>query len=259
MTANFQYIVGMGFGVQVPGFQNAGAGTGMGSGASQASLLGPGAGTGMTKDVYWGWHKTDTGEGITNFQHWCIQVGDIWYENANAGRSSDGKPFEVNDGIPEKALIQQLVDKDRTAPLHRHKIGQTNLTHEEILQLMKAYKSRRDYQLMASLCGGPNKEGSKVGNCQTLVWHLASKMGCLDRRLVNSDYDDALLLPIPQPGSAPRNRCAVLVGSCTGSWVGSSYTSSWCKRCGYWYCPYHATASDKCGPIGAFHVCYTSH
>jgi hypothetical protein len=212
--------------------------------------------------VTWGWHKTDGGNfanALSNFQHWAIKVGDVWYENWNTGLSATGKDFEVN-WMSHDEFMKMLSNKTRMAPVKYKNLGSTNATHQQIEGWMKEYSNGRKYDLKASLNWPPSPSNKTTGNCQTLVHFLAQKMGAQVNMgpLNGSNYSGCSTFPIPQPGSAPRNKCDVTAGSCTGSWSGASYTSEWCGRCGHWYCPYHAPPSESYKVAGGCHTCYSN-
>eukprot|EP00908_Phaeocystis_cordata_P025395 Transcript_7847.p4 GENE.Transcript_7847~~Transcript_7847.p4 ORF type:complete len:115 (-),score=22.20 Transcript_7847:173-517(-) len=96
------------------------------------------------------------------------------------------------------------------------------------------------------------------GNCQTLVWTICTYMGVATEALQTSDYSGGMIKLIPQPAERKKNVCHVVAGACTGSWVGSSYDSVWCGRCGHWYCPYHAEPSETFKAAGSCHTCYSN-
>eukprot|EP00037_Helgoeca_nana_P032639 m.414786 g.414786 ORF g.414786 m.414786 type:complete len:218 (-) comp29425_c0_seq1:178-831(-) len=213
--------------------------------------------------VYWGWHPV-AGATVHNFQHWLINVefegDDTWFENTNSGVGANGKQYKIHY-LPTRQVKDELVSKERTSAFRYKYLGKTTATKGEIIKWCDEFIKSRVYDLGASVAQNPgdhNQGGPPYkGNCQTLVWFLASRMKVLTGALQSSDYSDAYIMKIPQPGSAPQNQCSVVQGACTGSWVGSSYTSVWCDRCGHWYCPYHETPSAEYVPAGSCHTCYS--
>jgi len=216
--------------------------------------------------VWWGWHSVDAGavaNAVQSFQHWAIRVrfdgdDDIWFENFNSGAAATGKAYSART-LTHGQVQQELVTRNRTAPFKMKHLGKTSSSKAQILAWIEDYKRGRTYNLAASLTGlATISEAQMTGNCQCLVWHLAGKMGVLTSDLYNSNYGGHDILWIPKPGRA-RDQCSVVAGSCTGSLTPffGGYDSEWCGRCGHWYCPYHAPASETYQVAGGCHTCYS--
>eukprot|EP00282_Hemiselmis_andersenii_P003685 CAMPEP_0114176488 /NCGR_PEP_ID=MMETSP0043_2-20121206/37517_1 /TAXON_ID=464988 /ORGANISM="Hemiselmis andersenii, Strain CCMP644" /LENGTH=273 /DNA_ID=CAMNT_0001274797 /DNA_START=430 /DNA_END=1251 /DNA_ORIENTATION=+ len=77
----------------------------------------------------------------------------------------------------------------------------------------------------------PSASEKQIGNCQTMVYFLADKMGVVTSDLKNSNYNGHDIIKIPSPGPK-RNACSVTAGSCTGSLTPffGGYDSEWCGR-----------------------------
>jgi len=183
--------------------------------------------------VYWGWHMVDGGavaNAVQNFQHWAIRVGDKWYENDNTGSNATGKPYVVNT-LSQSEVQDQLKNRERMAPMKTKKLGESNATEAQITAWMDEYKKGRTYNITASLSWPPSASEKQIGNCQTMVYFLADKMGVVTSDLKNSNYNGHDIIKIPSPGPK-RNACSVTAGSCTGSLTPffGGYDSEWCGR-----------------------------
>lgn len=138
------------------------------------------------------------------------------------------------------------------------KLGESNATHAQIMAWMDEYKKSRTYDIRASLSWPPSASEKQIGNCQTMVYFLADKMGVDKSDLNNSNYNGHDIILIPSQGPK-RNVCSVVAGSCTGSLTPffGGYDSKWCGRCGHYYCPYHAPYSETFKAAGGCHTCYS--